>query len=273
MDDVINAHEEFLEAERFITGLGIPMTFFVVPKPRGTRLDEIPEMVSALRDVARKPDRDFGLHGLTHGGYEFGLPHPHMASLMGEKTVKDLARRRDEICQEHTVEQLGTKLREAMELYENIFGERPRYFRSPCAMTCDALYRSLSDAGIRFDSSQIINWKMWRYFVSDFETNVGWDTEVPPRLYPGPHGVTIIPIMAEYFWYIKRREDAELFLKTALDDFRRARDLGGIFTPICHVNPLQPQQELDREVLTRLVEALRKFDDVEFCTFKELCGL
>jgi hypothetical protein len=61
-----------------------------------------------------------------------------------------------------------------------------------------------------------------------------WDARYPPRAFPFTAGVTDVPLMAEYTWYITPAE-ADVHLRLAREDLDRAaaRD-GAAFVALSH---------------------------------------
>ena len=96
-----------------------------------------------------------------------------------------------------------------------------------------------------------------------------WDARYPPRAFPFTAGVTDVPLMAEYTWYITPAE-ADVHLRLAREDLDRAaaRD-GAAFVALSHFYAMTGEHRASLELYRRLFAYARETAHVQFMTLAQ----
>jgi hypothetical protein len=261
----------FHELLDFLRDEGVPGTFFTVPCARGVPLSDRPEWVEAL-GRARAEGHDLQLHGYVHTGFEFGKPPDFMLDLMshgskGQGGWAELERNREQLERDWQRDHLRDLLQKGQQIFRDVLDLQPVAFRAPCASSCDALYEALSDVGIGCDSSQIIDWVGWEYCRKEFSKHSTWDERFPPRAIPFyKAGVTLVPLMSEYTWYITP-DEVQIQLRLAREDLDRTLDIpGSAFVALSHYYAMTGEHRAGLEVYRRLFAYAREVAGAEFIT-------
>ena len=95
------------------------------------------------------------------------------------------------------------------------------------------------------------------------------DARYPPRAFPFTAGVTEVPLMAEYTWYITPAE-VDVHLRLAREDLDRAaaRD-GAAFVALSHFYAMTGEHRAGLELYRRLFAYGRETADVQFMTLAQ----
>ena len=163
----------------------------------------------------------------------------HLYKLLRCWHSKYLAENRGKIQASLTVENLRKILATGRGIIESALPVRIQGFRAPACSTCDNLFVALEEEGFLYDSSRILQ-------------SAAWDLMNRPEepITPQPvnrsrfdefqvsNKMRILPILAEYTWYLKR-ERYDAFLQLATHDFDACLAEGLPFIPICHVSPIE----------------------------------
>jgi hypothetical protein len=96
-----------------------------------------------------------------------------------------------------------------------------------------------------------------------------WDARYPPRAFPFTAGVTEVPLMAEYTWYITHAE-VDVHLRLAREDLDRAavRE-GAAFVALSHFYAMTGEHRAGLELYRRLFAYARETADVRFMTLAD----
>lgn len=190
------AVQSFRTVIDWLNDLGLPGTFFWVPRPAQYR-----EAHALWRDTllwARGCGHDFQLHGLTHGTcLEFGLPQESTRRANPAPFV-EYEQNRERWENEHSVQRLAERLRQGCDAYESIFGGRPEVFRAPCFGVCANMYHALAEVGISVSSSRGVNPTMTAYTLTGDASLKRWAPDYPCVPWTEPPGVLEIPCMEDY---------------------------------------------------------------------------
>ena len=180
-----------------------------------------------------------------------------------------LKRDRAQLERDWQQDHLRDLLRQGQAIFRDVLGIVPVAFRAPCASTCDALYEALRDVGIGCDSSTIIDWVGWEYCRKEFSQHSQWDERYPPRSFDYKSGVTEIPLMSEYTWYITP-DEVDVHLRLAREDFNRVRSVeGAVFVTLSHFYAMTGEHRAGLDVHRRLFAHARETADVEFMTLAD----
>jgi hypothetical protein len=260
----------FHELLDFLRDEGVPGTFFTVPCAGGTPLGDRPDWVEAL-DRARAEGHDLQLHAYVHTGFEFGRPPDFMLDLMshgsgGRGGWAELERNGAQLAQLWQRDHLRDLLQKGQQIFHDVLDVRPVAFRAPCCSTCDALYEALAAVGIGCDSSQIIDWVGWEYCRKEFGRHSEWDESFPPHAFPYKEGVTLVPLMSEYTWFITP-DEVDVHLRLAREDFDRvAAAEDAAFVALSHFYAMTGEHRAGLEVYRRLFAHARETAGAEFIT-------
>ncbi len=148
--------DQFEMVTEMLEGMGIPGTFFWIPRSGGgPPADEAEFWMPAIL-AARERGHDFQLHGHVHDCFEFGMPQESIrrhAPRMYEAYDADPAKYE----REWEVPRLARKFDEAVEIYERAFGGPPLIFRAACFGIGANGYEAMYGAGLRYSSSRSVN--------------------------------------------------------------------------------------------------------------------
>lgn len=266
--DVSLFHEllDFLR-QRHVRG-----TFFTVPYGRGQSLAERPEWVEALQR-AREDGHEIGLHGYIHEGFEFGRPPDFMLDLMGPRAWQTLQNRRQGLHDQWRREVLQSKIEQGIAIFERVLGIRPVSWRSPCCAVCTELYLALAAAGIPYDSSLIVNPQGWPYAGKDFTTRLAWEPAHPPHPFRYHSGVTEVPAVSEYTWYLETDEHADKAWQLITDDFERVGVASGAFVAVSHYYAMTGPYRRGIDLYRRFFDHIEAQGVVHYRTVAEIGAL
>ena len=248
--DMLRRALDFFDSE------SIPATFFTVPQGEGGwRMDEQAEWLSLMQPAVAR-GHDTQLHGLDHGTHEFG---PYMWFIYGMGTDDPESKIREaEITDGHKwrTDLFVERLTLARTIFNNAFTRQPICFRGGALTHSPELYEALGQVGMRYVSNNVTGIRAWRYIAEDYDTTVRWDPAVPPRPYALAPGITDLPIMGEYAWYLTP-EKIEPHLALAMDDLQRVHDERAMFMLVCHVQCIGDEEGLSRQLLSQLFAQAR----------------
>lgn len=200
-DDVAGAAEperveQFEMVCDWLDGLGIPGTFFWVPRPGGGEPSDQSELWMPSVQSARERGHDFQLHAHEHRCLEFGIPQESIrrhAPEMFEQYDADRGgwRRR------WAVPKLREKFEDAIAIYQRAFGERPLVFRAACLGIGANAYQAMYEAGLRYSSSRSINPAATGHVMARRPELAEWDPDYSGVPFEEPPGVLEIPTMED----------------------------------------------------------------------------
>ncbi len=225
---------------RFWDQEGLKGTLFAVPRgENGKELGKKKDYVDLLT-LAAQNGHEISQHGLDHTRFQTGIPPKMVLDLPHEGPARQyLAEHRNEIELELTVEKLRTTLTIGRGIIESALQRPVRGFRAPCVSTCDNLFVALDEEGYLYDSSCVFQTAAW-----DLINNPSRPVQPLPitrnrfDAFQICQSVCILPICAEYTWYLKR-DNYDAFLRLAKHDFDACLAEGLPFVPVCHVSPIQ----------------------------------
>ena len=264
--------------EKLLNLLGeynVPATFFVAAKANEVELSYKRDWVDVLRK-AREKGHELQLHGLEHTGLEFGYP-PDFILAYEDELRERIKKERDEIESEMTKEKLDKKLKEAIEIFQDVFGIRPVGFRAPYASTHENTFKVLLENGFIYDSSYIVNPKGWYFVRKEYNSKIDWISGRKPEPYvikANKQKLYEMPIMSEYTWYLEKQY-AKLHYEMMLSDLEKTLTYEkGMFISVAHVDPAsQDTNYMDDDtglvLYRRIFEWVRKNNKYEFCTLSE----
>ncbi len=214
-------------------------TLFVVPRSNGMELGENKSYVTLLAHAVRD-GHEIAQHGLDHTRFQTGIPPRMVLDLPHEGPAREyLANFRNEIEASLSVQNLRTTLAVGRRLLESTLKVSIRGFRAPCLSTCDNLYVALDDEKYLYDSSCVFQAAAW-----DLINNPDQPAAPLPinrqrfNAFQVCRSVRVLPIAAEYTWYLKSRH-YDAFLNLAKHDFDACLAAKLPFVPVCHVSPVQ----------------------------------
>ena len=262
----------FHEVLDFLQRRGVRGTFFAVPHGREGPLAGQPDWVAALRR-AQASGHEIGLHGFRHRAFEYGRPPDFMLDLMGPGAWETLRGGRQEQQAHWQRDVLRQKVLDGMAALEETLGVRPRSWRSPCCAVSTNLYLALADAGIRCDSSLIVNPKGWLYAGKDFGAHYDWEPAHPPYPFRYHGGVIEVPVLSEYTWYLESDLSLEKAWELITADHRRVRREGGVFVAMSHFYAMAGPFRRGIELYERFFDHVEAVGPVRYCTVAEAATL
>lgn len=204
--------EQFEMVTDWLDGMGIPGTFFWVPRPGGGRpSDESEPWVRAIT-AARERGHDFQLHGHRHECFEFGVPQESIrrhAPQMYQAYDADP----DGFHRRWTVPALREKFEDAVEIYERAFGVAPLVFRAACLGIGDSAYEAMHQAGLRYSSSRSVNPAATGYVITRKPELRAWNPDYSGLPFSEPPGVLEMPCMEDLVIKGIGAEDFEMVLE------------------------------------------------------------
>jgi len=214
-------------------------TLFTVPRCNGKDIGETKDYVEILTQAVAA-GHEVAQHGLDHTRFEAGIPPKIILDLPHEGPARQyLADHRSEIEASLSVQNLRRTLAVGRRILESALGVTIRGFRAPCGSVCENLYIALNEEGYLYDSSCIFQEAAW-HLIRHPDKPV---TALPIdrsrwRSFQAGRRIRVLPIAAEYTWYLKREHFGN-FLQLAKHDFDACLAEGIPFVPVCHVSPIE----------------------------------
>jgi peptidoglycan/xylan/chitin deacetylase (PgdA/CDA1 family) len=258
----------FRELLDFLAANDVPATFFVVPMANEQPLDEKREWLDLLHQ-ALDQGHELQLHAFDHGStFEFGVPPGFMLDIIPEAKAR-WEREPEAIQAGHTLPAMRDKIDRGKDIFHRAIGYEPHGFRGPCLSMSDATYQALVEANFRWSSNLVVNPLGWRYINRDYDAGEPWQADVPPHPFHYKAGITEVPMISEYTWYL-REEDLERHYTLIRDDFDRVRQAKGAFVALSHYYAMTGEWATGLEVYKRLIAYARGQGGVRFCTVSQL---
>jgi peptidoglycan/xylan/chitin deacetylase (PgdA/CDA1 family) len=200
-DDVGAGHDparvaQFEMVTDWLDRMGIPGTFFWVPRPGGGRPSDQSEAWMPVIRAARERGHDFQLHGHLHECFEFGVPQESIRR-HAPQMYEAYDRAPDKFHRDWAVPALRAKFEEAVEIYERAFGTPPLVFRAACLGICDNAYQAMHEAGLRYSSSRSVNPAATGYVITRKPELEAWNPDYSGLPFQEPPGVLEIPCMED----------------------------------------------------------------------------
>ncbi len=187
---------QFRAVVRWLDQMGIPGTFFWVPRPAGGRASDASELwVPAVED-ARAQGHDFQLHGHHHDCFEFGVPQESIrrhAPEMYQAYDAD----REAFVARWAVPQLRDKFEDAVAIYQRAFGVEPLVFRAACLGIGPSAYEAMYQVGLRYSSSRSVNPSSTGYVITRKPELYPWHPDYSGVPFLEPPGVLEMPCMED----------------------------------------------------------------------------
>ncbi|MFW5866828.1 MAG: DUF2334 domain-containing protein [Armatimonadota bacterium] len=230
-DDVGSGHDparlaQFEAVCEWLEGLGIPGTFFWVPRPGGGEPADENELWMPAVLAARGRGHDFQLHAHTHDCLEFGLPQASIrrhAPQVFESYDADPESRHER----WAVPKLREKFEDAIAIYRRAFGADPLVFRAACLGIGANAYEAMYQAGLRYSSSRSINPAATGYVMTRREELLDHEPDYTGVPFEEPPGVLEIPTPEDLVIGGIEREDRDLVLDLFKRDLGRSLDALG----------------------------------------------
>ena len=246
--------DQFEMVTEMLEGMGIPGTFFWIPRSGGGPPADEAELWMPAIQAARERGHDFQLHGHVHDCFEFGMPQESIrrhAPQMFEAYDADP----DKYERDWEVPRLARKFDEAVEIYERAFDTPPLVFRAACFGIGANAYEAMHGAGLRYSSSRSVNPAATGYVFTRDPEMEAWRPDYAQRPFEEPPGVLEIPCMEDLV--IKGLGEADFDLVEGLfkRDLGRYLDALGDFPYAVfgsHYGPIAR----DMELISRLYERI-----------------
>ena len=158
-------------------------------------------------------------------------------------------------------------------MLERTLGVCPQSWRSPCCAVCTNLFLALADAGLRIDSSLIVNPQGWPYAGKDFGTRLEWEPAHPPYPFRYHGGVIEVPVVSEYTWYLEDDRSFEKAWELVSADLRRVAERSGVFVAMSHFYAMAGPYRRGIALYERLFDAMEAAGPVRYCTVAEAAAL
>ena len=251
-------------------GIGVPGTFFWVPKPAGA--EKAHELWRPALVEVREQGHDFQLHGLTHGGcLEFGVPQ-ESTRRANPKPFEEYEANREHWEAEHCGANLQRKIEEGIAAYGSLFGGRPAVFRSPCLGVCPGMYEGLAAAGVRYSSSRTVNPTATAYTILREPALRTWAPDFPCQPWVEPPGVTEVPALEDLCIAGVPADDYDDRLDLYLSELKHFIDGAGDdgTVVLCsHYHSMMKTWDQTRPLMERVVEWLADRGVTEWITFSQ----
>lgn len=248
----------FAAVTEWLDDMGVPATFFWVPKP-GAQPGRCHELWLPVLQEAEARGHEFQLHGLTHGTcLEFGLTQESTRP-SNPAPFEEYERNRAHYDREHSVARLTDKLTEAAAIYERTFGRRPAVFRAPCFGMCPNAYAALHAVGIVHSSSRGLNPTATAYTLTKDPALRRWAPDFPCQPWTEPPGVTEHPCFEDLtLGGVPEEEyDDRLDLyRSELGRFMEASGGEGVLVLGTHFSAMHATWETTRRLFEELLEWL-----------------
>lgn len=187
---------QFRAVVRWLDQMGIPATFFWVPRPGGGRPSDCSELWGPAIAAARERGHDFQLHGHHHDCLEFGLPQQSIrrhAPEMYQPYDADPAN----FATRWTVPNLRQKFEDAVEIYRRAFGVMPLVFRAACLGIGANAYEAMCQVGLRYSSSRSVNPATTGYLITRCPQLHPWHPDFSGLPFNEPPGVLEMPCLED----------------------------------------------------------------------------
>jgi len=246
--------EQFEMVTAWLDRMGIPGTFFWVPRPGGGRPSDQSEVWMPAIRAARERGHDFQLHGHLHECFEFGIPQEsirrHAPEMYKAYDLDPDSHRRAWV-----VPALRAKFEEAVEIYHRAFGAPPLVFRAACLGICDNAYQAMHQAGLRYSSSRSINPAGTGYVITRKPELEAWNPDYSGVPFEEPPGVLEMPTVEDLLIKGIGEDDFDLVLGLFQRDLGHYLDALGEW-PYAIFGSHYYAIARDMTLVTRLYEAL-----------------
>jgi peptidoglycan/xylan/chitin deacetylase (PgdA/CDA1 family) len=191
----------------FLSNLGIPGTFFVVPcwvlkneDNRVQRLTEDPPLIDLLQSATRA-GHDVVQHSTTHVCYENGLADMRMFDLMGEQTRINFSKHRFVLERLWQLDAMEAQIGWGLSIWKEAFGHRSQGYRPGCGAFCGNMYRALENLGFSWCSARLVSMTGWMWAANRNDYPFQWDGPARPFL---QGRITEFPILDDVAFRIPR---------------------------------------------------------------------
>lgn len=271
-DDISHSQSPQLQRQLdFIDDLGIPGSFFIVPKNGNGPIDEDPELLATIAS-ARQSGHTFHQHGYQHDAFECGVPETWMLDF-SPPTRERYDLERLEIEKRHTYEAQLRMLEAGRRIWRRAFGEEPIGFRPGWGAMCRAHYRALETLGYGWTSSRLIcktswlwNQGMWEAPM-EFREGLSWTIEPIADT-----SVLEIPMTGgDYGFRVHNELDKiQAMAELGMREFEFCHERGLPFVFVSHWHGLQHGEDAGYAVHKLFIEALQASGKAEFMTMTAL---
>lgn len=259
---------DFLDENRIIA------TLFAVPEVEGKKMSGRRGYVSILRDAIQR-GHEVAQHGITHDRFEIGIPPDMILNMSHEGPAREfLAKNRENLKNEHTVEKIRRKLRTGRKIIEDAIGTKVNGFRSPALQSCDNMFIALAEEKYSYDSSTCFQKAGW-----DILNNLEYvPQEINPEKFTQHQKANLreLPLTTEYTWYLGP-DNFDKEYELVMHDYNCCMNSGIPFINVCHVSPIQEESDsnLGFELYRKFIEyskgdAERKKYEIKAITLFEI---
>lgn len=159
----------------FLARWKLPGTFFVVPRPGGTRaLADDATLISMLKS-AMSAGHEAHQHSTTHACEENGTADLRMYDLMGMAAKQRHATDRFLFERLWQPDAIAAQIDWGRRAWSDALGTPSRGFRPGCGAFCTAMYAALESLGFQWVSSRLVSLTGWQWVFGNREFPVQWD--------------------------------------------------------------------------------------------------
>jgi peptidoglycan/xylan/chitin deacetylase (PgdA/CDA1 family) len=218
--------EQFSMVLDWLDGVGIPGTFFWVPRPGGGRPSDESAIWTSAIDDAMERGHEFQLHGHYHECFEFGIPQESIRR-HAPQMFEDYDADPESFHNGWTVGKLQTRFEEAVAIYRRAFGRPPLVFRAACLGVGANAYEAMHRAGIRYSSSRSINPAATGYVITRRPELKVWSPDYSGMPFEEPPGVLEIPTLEDLVIMGIDEDDFDMVLELFKRDIEHYLDALG----------------------------------------------
>lgn len=218
-DDITVAQSEILlKLQEFHDRFQIPVTYFIVPFPRGAPLSISgdPALCDALR-VVQERGSEACAHSYQHNLFEWGYPEIAGAMSFSPPACEAFADARFAIERYHQKECMRERLRRAREEWHKATGCVQKGFRSGWGSFSGTLYELLSEEGFEWSSLRFASRTSWLWCMEGQNSTSLCPDSINPAVGLLPfrqNGVIEFPVLGDFGFHTycsRRAQLVELF--------------------------------------------------------------
>jgi hypothetical protein len=268
-DDITVGQSEKLQRQvEFLGGLGIPGTFFVIPRAGERTIAEDAELLRTI-ERARGQGHEFYQHGYVHTPYESGIPELGMLDFSPEvKAQYDL--RRFELEATHTVEALARMAHAGQAIWRRAFHEDSPGYRPGWGAFCGNLYRALDVLGYAWVSSRLPCMTSWQWNLGKWDAPIHFRAEVPQRPGPAAPGCRVVELPltgGDYGFAVPNEADKiARMVELGRQEFAWCHERGIAFQMVSHWHGLERNGDTGYAVHRQLLPKVQASGQARFIT-------
>lgn len=255
-DDIaFGHHDDLARMLEFLAPMGIPATFFVVPRPQEARpLTDDTALVDLLKSAMRQ-GHECHQHSTTHVCAENGTADLRMYDLMGDIHKAEHSSNRFVLERLWQTDAIEAQIAWGREVWVDAFGAASEGFRPGCGAFCRNLYHALENLGFLWSSSRLASLTGWKWAAGQDDYPVRWEGPVRPTRIGG---IVEYPIMDDIAFRVPRGK-IDRFADLGWQHFQKCVEMDWPFLLVSHPVPLRHSggtgYEVHGQLLPRILES------------------